>query len=453
MPILKAINNPGQLAKIIRYCNSDGQKNNRNDYKGLTNGINCSSFADVALKDMLRVKKAFDKIGGRQYQHFVLSFSEEEFVQSNPNDYPKALNYASKLAQEIWGDRYQVFLALHTNSKGGKSQYETQESQQGCLHVHIIVSSVSYIDGTKIQSSAEDLCRYRDINDNIAREHGFKVLDRSKEAVEQRGRAQIYDKNGYQQYLHSKKKPKPYQKLQAAGAVIKAMTQKPNNWEAFQVSLIDFGWDAKVRGHDISIQGINKENQKYTFRLSSIAKHYNDNELTPYNVMKSLGYPNYETFKNKMKPWKQQCADDIMFVIEKKKPKKFEDFSNEMDSLGWMVTICKERSVVIERKGYMRKSGKAVRYSCNRLANDYDNPFISSQLIMQTCGMENYKNYAPRSSPIAAKIQQQSEDLAKKLAQIAHQEQQVIQKPNKMVADLSTQKSQTLEKKYESLSW
>ena len=142
-----------------------------------------------------------------------------------------------------------------------------------------------------------------------------------------------------------------------------------------------------------------------------------------------------------------------MFVIEKKKTKEFEDFVNEMDSLGWMVTIYKERSVIVERKGYMRKSGKPVRYSCNRLANDYDNPLITSQLIMQNCGMENYKKYAPRSSPIAAKIQQQSEDLAKKLAQIAHQEQQVIQKPNKMVADLSTQKSQILEKKYESLSW
>lgn len=453
MPILKAINHPGDLAKIIAYCNSDGIRYNKNDEKGLTLGLNCSSFADLAVKDMKKVKKAFGKTGGRQYQHYILSFAKvDEYLQNNPEHYQLALNYAQKLAQDIWGDRYQVFLAVHINSKGGKSQYETQESQQGCLHVHIIVNSVSYIDGTKIQSSVQDLSHYRDINDKIAIEHGFKVLDRSKEAVEQRGRAQIYDKNGYQQYLHSKKNPKPYQKLQVAGAVIKAMEQKPNNWEAFRAILIDFGWDAKVRGHDISIQGINKENQKYTFRLSSIAKHYNNNELTSYNVMKSLGYPNYETFKNKMKPWKQQCADDIMFVIEKKKPKKFEDFSNEMDSLGWMVTIYKERSVIIERKGRARKSGKPVRYNCNRLATDYGNPMLCSQLIMQACGESNYLSYAPRHSPIASQIEQESASLAQKLAAIAHQEQQAIHQPNKMIADLGSNKPKTQDNS-NSISW
>lgn len=453
MPILKAINHPGDLAKIIAYCNSDGIRYNKNDEKGLTLGLNCSSFADLAVKDMKKVKKAFGKTGGRQYQHYILSFAKvDEYLQNNPEHYQLALNYAQKLAQEIWGDRYQVFLAVHINSKGGKSQYETQESQQGCLHVHIIVNSVSIIDGTKIQSSAEDLCRYRDINDKIAREHGFTVIDRSKAAVEKRGRIQIYDKDGYQQYMKVKQNPKAYHKLQATVAIIKALEKTPNNWNNFQLILKEMGWDASVRGHDVSIKGINTDNQKYTFRLSSLAKSYNNQNITPYNVMQLLKYPGYEAFKNRCKPWKQQCADDIMFIINKRKPKKFEDFVDEMDQLGWLVVTKNERNIIITRKNYTRKSGKPVRYNCNRLATDYGNPMLCSQLIMQACGESNYLSYAPRHSPIASQIEQESASLAQKLAAIAHQEQQAIHRPNKMIAELGSKKPKTQDNS-NSISW
>lgn len=453
MPILKPINRSCDIAKIIKYCNADGVKNNKNDDKGLTLGLNCSSFADIAIKDMRKVKKAYNKTGGRQYQHYVLSYSKNEYSQSNPNDYQPALDYATKLARKIWGDRYQVFLALHVNSKGSKSKYETEESQQGCLHVHIVINSVSYVDGTKIQSSADDLDHYRDLNDEIAKEYGFEVIDRSKEAVEKRGRAQVYSKDAYQQNERAKSSPKTYQKLQATGAVIKAIAQQPKDWTAFQCILKDMGWNAIVRGHDISLKGATIDNQNYTFRLSTLAKNYNNSDITPYNIMKKLRYPSYEMFKNRAKPWKQQCADDIMFILNEKKPKKFEDFCYEMEQLDWLVTVHKERNIRIERKNYTRKSGKPVRYSCNRLATDYNNPMLASQLIMQACGEANYQNYAPRQSPISAQIQQESENLAKKLAEMAYQEQQAIHKPNKMVADLGTQQSQKPAKEYDSLSW
>ena len=101
MPILNPINNPGALAKVIKYCNADGIKHKKNDEKGLTLGLNCSSFADIAIKDMRKVKETYCKLGGRQYQHYVLSFHKEEFSQKNPNDYHHALDYASKLAKKI----------------------------------------------------------------------------------------------------------------------------------------------------------------------------------------------------------------------------------------------------------------------------------------------------------------------------------------------------------------
>ena len=144
MPILKPINHPGDLAQIINYCNMDGVRGNQNDVKGLTFGINCSGLAEQAVADMRQVKKLYRKEGKRQYQHFILSFAQNEFAKGDPKVYQEALNYGIKLASKIWGKRYQVFLALHTNSKGVESGCE-DGSNGGCLHIHIIINSVSIV--------------------------------------------------------------------------------------------------------------------------------------------------------------------------------------------------------------------------------------------------------------------------------------------------------------------
>ena len=237
MPILKPINHPGDLAQIINYCNMDGVRCNQNDVKGLTFGINCSGLAEQAVADMRQVKKLYRKEGKRQYQHFILSFAQNEFAKGDPKVYQEALNYGIKLASKIWGKRYQVFLALHTNSRGVESGCE-DGSNGGCLHIHIIINSVSIVDGSKIRSSKDDLNLYRSINDSIAKEYGFNVIDRTPEAVALRDRPQIYDNNAYQIYLRTKRVPKRNIRLLTFQSVIKlsekilriGKTFNPNYW-------------------------------------------------------------------------------------------------------------------------------------------------------------------------------------------------------------------------------
>ena len=53
----------------------------RDDYEKLVNNI--------TIKDMKRVKEAHGKLGGRQYQHYVLSYSKNEYSQEllHPHSY------------------------------------------------------------------------------------------------------------------------------------------------------------------------------------------------------------------------------------------------------------------------------------------------------------------------------------------------------------------------------
>ena len=451
MPILKPINHPGDLTQIINYCNTDGIKGNQNDIKGLTFGINCSGLAEQAVADMKQVKKLYRKEGKRQYQHFILSFAQNEFSKSDPKAYQEALNYGIKLASKIWGKRYQVFLALHINSHGVESHCE-DGSNGGCLHIHIIINSVSIIDGSKIRSSKDDLNLYRNINDSIAKEYGFNVIDRTPEAVALRDRAQIYDNNAYQVYLRTKQAPKSHIRLLTFQSVIKTLRENPKNWEDFQSKLLENGAQATIRGTDISVRYLKAEGQQYSFRLSKMAKTYNNTDIAPYNILKKLNHPNYESYKRTPKPWRQQCADDILWVLEKKKPKKLEDFCQAMDEKGWIARITYKRNLVFERKNIKRRSGRPIKYSANVMANVYGNPMLSAQLILQSCGVPNYAEYAPKHSPIGPKVQEASNNLAKQLVAQAAQSQPPTPKSNKMIVDL---KSHDDKKKYidDSLSW
>ena len=184
MPIFKSIKPGASLKNIIKYVSKEFDKTKDVD---TIKGLNVADNPDIAKAQMLYTKKEFGKETGRQYQHYVLSFSNEEKLKPK-----EAIVYAEKHAKECFGDRFQVFLAVHQNGNGGK------------LHVHYIVNSVSCMDGKKIQTSKEDYDYFKNINDEIAKEYGFKVIDRSYEAVRARGRPQFYGQREYQSFIRNK---------------------------------------------------------------------------------------------------------------------------------------------------------------------------------------------------------------------------------------------------------
>ena len=277
MPILKAIDKPGKSIKtIIDYAAKDAKKENDDT---LFFGVNCADNPAIAAYQMQQTKAYFNKLDGRQYKHYVLSFAREEITVNDAKD------YAKELVAKCFGERFEVAVGVHINSKGSKT------------HAHFVVNSVSFKDGKKLHFSKKDLENFKNVNDKIAKRYGLKVIDRSRHAVKARGRPQMYDQKTYQQFC---KKTKESWFAQCAVAVHQTLKNKPKDFADFGQQMQAKGWRAQVRGKNITFVNIADKNKKV--RANTLAKKLNNNSLCAVNIMRVCNLPNWRDFEKNPKP-------------------------------------------------------------------------------------------------------------------------------------------------------
>ena len=270
MPIFKSIKPGTSLKNIINYVSKEFKQTQDTD---TIKGVNVADNPNIATLQMLNTKNSFGKEEGRQYQHYILSFSTEEKISVK-----EAIDYAEKHAKECFGDRHEVFLAAHQNSEGSK------------LHVHYIVNSVSFIDGLKIQTSRDDYEKFKDLNDEIAKEHGFKIIDRSDEAVSARGRPQLYSQREYQSFINNKNNL-----LANCGiSAFKTLQENPKTFDDFKSTMQKMGWDAYLRGQNIVFKNIDTQQN---IRANTLAKKLNNDKLSTAQLLKACNVPNWEKYQ------------------------------------------------------------------------------------------------------------------------------------------------------------
>lgn len=287
MPIFKAIDRPGKSVKnVINYAAKDSKKEKN---ESLFYGVNCADNPVIAAYQMQKTKELYGKTDGRQYKHYVLSFAPGEINVNN------AKSYAKELAQQCFGERFEVAVGLHVNSAGGK------------IHAHFIVNSVSFVDGKKLHFSKQDLENFKHINDSIAKKYDLQIIDRSREAVKARGRPQMYSQAEYQQFT---KKTKESWIAQCAVAVHQTIKNKPKNFVDFAEQMQAKGWRAQVRGKNITFVDIDDKNKKV--RANTLAKKINNDSLTAANIMRACNVNNWRDFiktpKRKMQTKNQKIT-------------------------------------------------------------------------------------------------------------------------------------------------
>ena len=116
-----------------------------------TSALNCSSV-DTALSEMMETKQQFGKMGGVLGYHFIQSFQPGEVTPE------QAHAVGLEFAKRLFGKRYEVVISTHLNKHH--------------LHNHLVVNSVSCIDGQKYHSSPESY--YNDVrgtSDALCREN------------------------------------------------------------------------------------------------------------------------------------------------------------------------------------------------------------------------------------------------------------------------------------------
>lgn len=271
MPIFKAVDRPGKSIKtVINYASKDA-KNEKDDT--LFFGVNCADNPVIAAYQMQKTKELYNKMDGRQYKHYVLSFAAGEISKN------VAKTYAKELAEKCFGDRFEVACGIHINSTGGK------------IHAHFVVNSVSFVDGKKLHFSKTDLENFKNFNDKIAKKYGLNIIDRSREAVKARGRPQMYSQAEYRQFTH---KTKESWMAQCAVAIHQTLQTKPNNFGDFAQQMQAKGWHAQVRGKNITFVNIADKNKKV--RANTLAQKINNDSLTSANIMRACGVENWRDF-------------------------------------------------------------------------------------------------------------------------------------------------------------
>ena len=155
-------NSRGALGGVTRYV-SQKEKTLWEDQQ-LVTGWNC--IAQSVLSEMRFTKERFRKTDGRQYYHFVQSFSDTDDLTPQ-----EAHAIALELAQREFPN-FEVLVATHIDTDH--------------LHSHLIVNSVSFRDGKKLHQSAADLQSHRTVNDEICAAHGLEILPPPEKQVKQK---------------------------------------------------------------------------------------------------------------------------------------------------------------------------------------------------------------------------------------------------------------------------
>ena len=229
-----------RLDKVLKYISNIEKiknKNYTNDlYKSLHNtieyakadfktekqfyvtGINCNE--KTALQDMILTKKHFGKEKGILAFHGYQSFAEGEVTAE------QAHRIGIRLAEELWGDKYEVVVSTHLNTNH--------------LHNHFVINSVSFVDGKKYRNTIENYAMMRKISDELCSEFNLSVVEEK-----------VCGKIDYTKYYNSYIQKSDY--YTTTKEDIDYAIKQAYSYKNFQTILEKMGYSITIRSNKISL--------------------------------------------------------------------------------------------------------------------------------------------------------------------------------------------------------
>ena len=223
------------LEDVIAYAGREAATNRRQ----LVTGVNCT--AGTARSEMIAVKKRFRKEDGTIAYHGYQSFRKGEVTPE------QAHRIGIRLAEELWGERYQVLVATHVD-------------KESHIHSHFVINTVSFVDGRKFYRSNEDYARMREVSDRLCREYGLSVVRRPE------GRRENYSA------WSAEKNGKPTNRSLIRTDIDRAIAASLTGAEFFRV-LADMGYELKLTAES------GKTLQRPSLRPQGAARFYRFDRL------------------------------------------------------------------------------------------------------------------------------------------------------------------------------
>lgn len=168
MGVTKILSIKHQLSARLNYVTNREKTHLATDITYITNpekteqnffvsAINCLTPESV-YNEMMNTKIRFGKMDGVQGFHIIQSFAPGEVTPE------QAHSIGLEFCKRLLGDRFEAVIGTHLD--------------KAHLHNHIIVNSVSLIDGRKYHSSYQHYFQeIRRISDELCVEHHLKVID------------------------------------------------------------------------------------------------------------------------------------------------------------------------------------------------------------------------------------------------------------------------------------
>ena len=225
------------LLNVLEYAAADF----KTEQRYFVSGVNC--LPDVARQQMIMAKKQWSKEGGIVAYHGYQSFKPGEVTPE------QAHSIGIELANRLWGDRFQVIVATHLNTR--------------CIHNHFVVNSVSFIDGYRYYDNKASYALMRRTSDELCKEHTLSVIQQPQ-----------YRKKHYAEWDAEQKGQPTWRsaiRVDVDSAVKASMT-----WSAFLRNLQEAGYEIKTGVKHIAIRPRGKER---FVRLRSLGEQYTEDAI------------------------------------------------------------------------------------------------------------------------------------------------------------------------------
>lgn len=235
MAIVKLWSVYNRLDHVLDYA----MNKDKTEEQFYVSGINC--LPEVANEEFYNVKNGFNKANNK-----IIAFHATQSFVGREVSPEKAHEIGMILANEIWGDRFQVVVTTHLDKKN--------------IHNHFVINSTSFVDGKAYSNCKYDKALLRETNDNLCREYGLNVLEENQ-----------FNKNILKQDTYG------YEIKQVVDYAIRHAW----DWKDFVKIIDNLGYEIKEKNETISVK---RQDSKKWIRLE---RRYG-NKYSDENVRRNI---------------------------------------------------------------------------------------------------------------------------------------------------------------------
>lgn len=228
----------------------------------------------TVYRNYARLRELFHKAspGGRICTHGTVSFAPGEVTAE------QAAAFAAEFAERIYPN-HQVLTATHTDT-GDR------------IHFHFVVNDVSFVDGSMLHTSKQDLERAKQICNEMCRNRGWSVAQKGRHADGSsfaEGEVTAWNKNKWHQMAQD---PEQSYLVALALAVQDCMAAAGSKDEFSRMLEHEYGWTVTWKDSKKNVVFTNADGKKV--RDSNLSKTFNLNinkESLQYEFARNSGRP------------------------------------------------------------------------------------------------------------------------------------------------------------------